>query len=230
MSTGWILLPEGTGWLRPHLDALADLYCRLRAAQDAIPAFEQTFADSLDEKDYERIQSFFDGEHDAVYGPDAGDHARAALRNALEAVFNPGGVAPATQPAVESPDPAGELVDVERFYDEDPRRRSSREIEFGNFWSLGKLESRWFVSWIEDTGELIAVGPALDASHRRDEDGRGQLTYIAFGQGAYWLRVVADVLCVEPDLTRLESRLAGWEDQRGRRDSYRWLKERVGAA
>ena len=89
MSTGWIRLPEGLGWLRPQLDALADRYCQLRAEQDVIPAFEQTLADGLSEADYDRIQSFFDGEHDAVYGPDAGEQARAALRDALEAVCNP---------------------------------------------------------------------------------------------------------------------------------------------
>jgi hypothetical protein len=91
MSTGWVRLPEGLGWLRPQLDALADLYCQQRGTQDVIPAFEQALADGLDEQDYERIESFFDGEHDAVYGPDAGAQARAALRDALEAVFKPGG-------------------------------------------------------------------------------------------------------------------------------------------
>jgi hypothetical protein len=96
MSTGWIRLPEGLGWLRPQLDALADLYCQQRRDQDIIPAFEQTLADGLDEADYERIQSFFDGEHDAVYGPDAGAQARAALRDALEAIAHPDGAAPAT--------------------------------------------------------------------------------------------------------------------------------------
>ena len=90
VSTGWIVLPEGLGWLRPHLDALAALYCQQRGERDIIPAFEQTLADGLDEADYERIQSFFDGEHDSVYGPDAGEHARAALRDTLEAVCNPG--------------------------------------------------------------------------------------------------------------------------------------------
>lgn len=84
-------MPEGLGWLRPQLDALADLYCQLRHEQEVIPAFEQALADVLNEQDYERIQSFFDGEHDTVYGPDAGDTARATLREALEAVCHPSG-------------------------------------------------------------------------------------------------------------------------------------------
>ena len=49
-----------------------------------IPAFERTLAEVLDEPSYERIQSFFDGEHDAVYGMDAGERAHTQLRDALE--------------------------------------------------------------------------------------------------------------------------------------------------
>ncbi len=76
---------EGLGWLRPHLDLIAETYSALRADMGPIPAFEQTLAHVLDEPSYERIQSFFDGEHDAVYGSGAGERARTQLRDSLEA-------------------------------------------------------------------------------------------------------------------------------------------------
>jgi hypothetical protein len=76
---------EGLGWLRPHLDVIAETYAASRADMEPIPAFEHTLAHVLDEPSYERIQSFFDGEHDAVYGLGAGERARTQLRDALEA-------------------------------------------------------------------------------------------------------------------------------------------------
>src|SRR5450631_3934456 len=76
---------EGLGWLRPHLDVIAETYAASRTDMEPIPAFEHTLAHVLDEPSYERIQSFFDGEHDAVYGLGAGERARTQLRDALEA-------------------------------------------------------------------------------------------------------------------------------------------------
>jgi hypothetical protein len=81
---------EGLGWLRPHLDLIAETYRASRSDMEPIPAFEHTLAHALDEPSYERIQSFFDGEHDAVYGLGAGERARTQLRDALEAETGPG--------------------------------------------------------------------------------------------------------------------------------------------
>ena len=75
---------EGLGWLRPHLDVIAETYAASRTDMEPIPAFEHTLAHVLDEPSYERIQSFFDGEHDTVYGLGAGERARTQLRDALE--------------------------------------------------------------------------------------------------------------------------------------------------
>jgi hypothetical protein len=46
-------------------------------------------------------------------------------------------------------------MDIEEFYDQDPRRRASDEIEFGREWS--EKELRFEVSWIVDTGELYVM-------------------------------------------------------------------------
>ena len=46
-------------------------------------------------------------------------------------------------------------MDIEDFYDQDPRRRASDEIEFGREWSENGL--RFEVSWIADTGEVYVM-------------------------------------------------------------------------
>jgi hypothetical protein len=46
-------------------------------------------------------------------------------------------------------------MDIEDFYDQDPRRRASDEIEFGREWS--ENGQRFEVSWIADTGEVYVM-------------------------------------------------------------------------
>ena len=46
-------------------------------------------------------------------------------------------------------------MDVEEFYDQDPRRRASDEIEFGREWS--ENGQRFEVAWIADTGEVYVM-------------------------------------------------------------------------
>ena len=46
-------------------------------------------------------------------------------------------------------------MDIEDFYDQDPRRRASDEIEFGREWTEDDL--RFEVAWIADTGEVYVM-------------------------------------------------------------------------
>lgn len=49
--------------------------------------------------------------------------------------------------------------DIEEFYDADPRRRTSGELDFGCMW-VEIDRPRWpqyRVSWVDDTGEVYAV-------------------------------------------------------------------------
>ena len=46
-------------------------------------------------------------------------------------------------------------MDLEQFYNEDPRRRHSEELEFGRDWTDG--DNRCEISWVEETGELYAM-------------------------------------------------------------------------
>lgn len=50
-------------------------------------------------------------------------------------------------------------MDLEQFYDADPRRRHSEELEFGTDWSEGGARTQ--VSWVEATGELYAMRDPL---------------------------------------------------------------------
>ena len=47
-------------------------------------------------------------------------------------------------------------MDIEEFYDADPRRRESEEIEFGREWSDAS-GMRTELSWVAATGELYAM-------------------------------------------------------------------------
>ena len=47
-------------------------------------------------------------------------------------------------------------MDIEEFYDADPRRRESEEIEFGREWSDAN-GMRTELSWVAATGELYAM-------------------------------------------------------------------------
>src|SRR5439155_22042895 len=47
-------------------------------------------------------------------------------------------------------------MDIEQFYDADPRRRESEEVEFGREWSDAN-GLRTELSWVADTGELYAM-------------------------------------------------------------------------
>ena len=76
--------PHRLGWLRTHLDAVAQAYAACRATLDPEPAFERALADGLDEESYERLQAYFDGDHDRFYGGGAGAEAREELRATLE--------------------------------------------------------------------------------------------------------------------------------------------------
>ena len=59
-------------------------------------------------------------------------------------------------------------MDIEEFYDGDPRRRSSEETEFGRDWSDG-TGVRSELSWVADTGELYVIARA----RRPDRHGPG---------------------------------------------------------
>ncbi|MBS1838729.1 MAG: hypothetical protein JST64_13635, partial [Actinobacteria bacterium] len=52
-------------------------------------------------------------------------------------------------------------MDIEQFYDADPRRRASDEQQFGREWSA-EDGVRWEIYWVADTGEVYAMREVVE--------------------------------------------------------------------
>lgn len=94
---------------------------------------------------------------------------------------------------------------LERFYLADERRVRAVEVDFGAHWRTEWGLPTWRVSWVEDTGELIAV------RLWSDPQGRSPVHVIATG-----LAEIEDA----------EQLLAGWAGVCGRPGSLVWLLDR----
>jgi hypothetical protein len=89
------------------------------------------------------------------------------------------------------------------FYQGREDRARSREIDFGVHWKRGsEWWPAWRVTWVEATGEVIAVCQRLDA-------------------GAVL------VLGIVEDEAEVERRLDGWVDACGESNGLEWVRKRV---
>ena len=112
-------------------------------------------------------------------------------------------------------------MDIEEFYDADPRRRASEEIAFGHEWTDAR-GGRYEVMWIADTGEVYAMFEPVEPMA---SDGIGDI----FPQHMPVDAVTVQVLAVIPDRDDLEQRLAGWADAMADVASIDWVRERLAA-
>ncbi len=110
-------------------------------------------------------------------------------------------------------------MDIEEFYDADPRRRSSEELQFGQDWHDAHGR-RYELNWVADTGELYVM-----------QDELPPVWYDPFGD---FLVMPADprdlgvrVLRHIPDREAVVALLAGWEEAMGQEDSVGWLIQRL---
>ena len=101
-------------------------------------------------------------------------------------------------------------MDIEQFYEEDPRRQTSDEIEFGQDWTADG--SRFEVAWIADTGEVYAMA---------EPSGRQKVTTES---------VTVEVLAVIQGREVITAALAGWQDSMATPNSLAWVRARVAAA
>jgi hypothetical protein len=109
-------------------------------------------------------------------------------------------------------------VDLEQFYNDDPRRRHSEELEFGRDWSEG--QSRCEVSWVEATGELYAMRePEVGIA----ADGLGGMHV----SSANARDLVIEVLGTVPGRDAVESVMSGWEHAMTEPNSLGWVRDRV---
>jgi hypothetical protein len=100
-------------------------------------------------------------------------------------------------------------MDVDEFYEQDPRRQASDELEFGRDWYEGDM--RFEVAWVADTGELYAMAEPYSR--------RGITTEA----------VTVEILGVVQGRDAVRAALAGWEDAMVQPDGLAWVRSRVGA-
>jgi hypothetical protein len=113
-------------------------------------------------------------------------------------------------------------MDIEEFYDADPRRRESEEIEFGREWSDAS-GMRTELSWVADTGELYAMAEPAGSV---EMDPLGDTRVDDLPTEA----LVVEILAVVADRATIDELLAGWEDvmEKGP-NSIQWVRDRVAA-
>jgi hypothetical protein len=90
----WII-PAAVGWITEEMDLIFAEYAELRDTLDPDQSLEHALVTALDRESWERLTEFFAGDRDVVYGAGAGERARIAIRDALEArIAPPGGTSP----------------------------------------------------------------------------------------------------------------------------------------
>jgi hypothetical protein len=124
-------------------------------------------------------------------------------------------------------------MNIEEFYDRDPRRRSSDEVVFGRDW-LDEAGVRCEVSWVADTGELFVM---LEPGGRVGVDPAvafGALSAVSLSgmaTGSVSKRsLTVEILGVIPERDRVEHVMAGWREAMGQPQSIRWVVDRVASA
>jgi hypothetical protein len=100
----------------------------------------------------------------------------------------------------------GRYRSLANFYNADPRRIHSRELDVGLWWREDAEGPLHRAAWISDTGELylVRLGP--------DAEGGGRV----------------EVLATVENRDRLERVLEGWREHCGEPRSLTWLRERSG--
>jgi hypothetical protein len=110
-------------------------------------------------------------------------------------------------------------MDIEEFYDADPRRRQSAEVEFGRDWS-DDTGGRSEVSWVADTGELYLMNEPIEPLY---SDGLGDVEV----QHVKAEDMTVEILTVVPTRDALDAMLDGWQDAMPEPNSVAWVRERV---
>ena len=96
--------------------------------------------------------------------------------------------------------------DEPAFHADDPRRRTSAELDLGATWRRSGSNDAWRLAWVRDTGELYLC---------RADGHDGSCTDVS-------------VLARLPRESDVDALLAGWRDHREDPDGLSWLSERTG--
>jgi hypothetical protein len=115
-------------------------------------------------------------------------------------------------------------VDIDEFYESDPHRRASAELELGSDW-MDADGVRHELNYVEDTGELYVLRePAPHVS----EDPFGGL-WISTSPD-YDHKMTVHVIAKIPTTDDVHRILNGWQDAMARPDGPVWLGDRLRGA
>ena len=113
-------------------------------------------------------------------------------------------------------------MDIEEFYDADPRRRESEEIEFGREWSDAN-GMRTELSWVAATGELYAMAEP-GGSVEMDPFGDTRVDDLPTNL------LTVEILGTVAERAEVDQLLAGWEGAMDKKpNSLQWVRERLAA-
>jgi hypothetical protein len=115
-------------------------------------------------------------------------------------------------------------MDIDEFYESDPRRRPSAELELGGDW-LDKDNVRHELNYVEDTGELYVVREP--APHETADPFGG--IHISAPAG-YDKKMTVHVIAQIPTKDDLHRILQGWQEHMSSPDGPQWLGDRLRAA
>ena len=110
-------------------------------------------------------------------------------------------------------------MDIEEFYDADPRRRASEDVRFGDEWTDAD-GGRYEVMWVTDTGEVYAMYEPVEPMV---SDAVGDVLVQHMPTSAVTVEVLGTIATRDD----IDTRLAGWEDAMPARGSIDWVRERI---
>ena len=115
-------------------------------------------------------------------------------------------------------------MDIDEFYEADPRRRASAELELGTEWKDADGVNHE-LNYVEDTGELYVLRePAPHVS----EDPFGGLHVKA--PPGYDKKMTVHVIANIATKDEVHSILNGWQEAMTSEDGAQWLGDRLRAA
>ena len=112
-------------------------------------------------------------------------------------------------------------MNLNDFYDADPRRRASEELEFGSDWDENGARTQ--VSWIAATGELYAMRDPLG---RLVTDVIGDTRAVPVSEEALTVEVLGTV----SDRAAATAVMSGWENAMPAAGSLAWVRDRIAHA
>ena len=113
-------------------------------------------------------------------------------------------------------------MDIEHFYDGNPKRRSSKEYSFGRDWTDAG-GTRWELNWVEDTGEVYLMREAEEPLVM-DPLGDTAVPKMSADQ------VTVEILGEIGSLQDVEDAFSGWSEAQAGEASIDWIRQRMADA